>query len=88
MMLATGVHATVQRERLEDTYCTEQEHGWDRPPSHYSRTFEWKPVAEDFGWNKNLPSSTKPPKYAAFKNDQQTNTPFPMFVEEAPLTRF
>lgn len=34
---STGVHATVQREKLEDTYCTEQERRRDRPPSHYSR---------------------------------------------------
>lgn len=32
-----GGHATAQRERSEDTYCTEQVHGWDRLPCHYSR---------------------------------------------------
>lgn len=39
VLTGRGVHATAQRERSEDTYCTEQEHGWDRPPCHYSRAW-------------------------------------------------
>lgn len=39
-----GDHATVQRERSEDTYCTEPRSS----PMPMFQSFEWKPAADDF----------------------------------------
>lgn len=53
-----GGHATAQRERSEDTYCTEQERGWDRPPCHYSRASSWNQRLTTFAATKiHLPHS-------------------------------
>lgn len=57
-------------------------------PKSLFQTFEWKPAADDFCCNKNLPNSTKTPvKYAAFTEAQTLFFP-PHFFRKSPFKCF